>query len=157
VLAGSGYYLVAALGAVMVLFANLLLRPLARFLDRHAKTTGDTDEIPVHYVLRAVCLSQQENHIRSLLLQGVSRSDLRLQALESTDTQDPTKVEVRADVQADGRKDGLLEQVVARLSLEESISAVRWEVASSDSEEAASVPIPALTPGPNLPGAESSA
>lgn len=129
VLAGSGYYLVAVLGAVMVLFANLLLRPLARFLDRHAKTTGDTGEIPVHYILRAVCLSQQENHIRSLLLQGVSRSDLTLLALQSTDTQDTTRVEVRADLQADGRKDALLEQVVAHLSLEESISAVRWEVA----------------------------
>jgi putative Mg2+ transporter-C (MgtC) family protein len=105
VLAGSGYYLVAALGAVMVLFANLLLRPMARFLDRHAKTTGDTGEVPVHYVLRAVCLSQQENHIRSLLLQGVSGSDLTLQALQSADTPDPTRVEVRADLQTDGRKD----------------------------------------------------
>jgi putative Mg2+ transporter-C (MgtC) family protein len=90
---------------VGVLFANLLLRPLARFLDRHAKTTGDTGEVPVHYVLRAVCLSQQENHIRSLLLQGVSGSDLTLQALQSADTPDPTRVEVRADLQTDGRKD----------------------------------------------------
>lgn len=91
VLAGAGDYLVAALGAVMVLLANLLLRPLARFLDRHSKTTGDTGEIPIHYVLRAVCLSQQENRIRSLLLQSVSGRDLTLQALQSADTQDPTR------------------------------------------------------------------
>jgi putative Mg2+ transporter-C (MgtC) family protein len=154
VLAGSGYYLVAALGAIMVLIANLLLRPLARFLDRHAKTTGEAGEIPVHYLVRAVCLSQQENHIRSLLLQGVSGCDLILQALQSADTQDSTRVEVRADLQADGRKDALLEQVVARLSLEESISAVRWEVA--DSDEAASARIPALTPSPNPPEVEAS-
>lgn len=153
VLAGSGYYLVAALGAVMVLFANLLLRPLARFLDRHAKTTGDTGEIPVHYVLRAVCLSQQENHIRSLLLQGVSGSDLTLQALQSADTPDPTRVEVRADLQTDGRKDALLEQMVARLSLEESISSVRWEVASPDSDENGTT-FPALAPRSNSPEAE---
>ena len=153
VLAGSGYYLVAALGAVMVLFANLLLRPLARFLDRHAKTTGDTGEIPVHYVLRAVCLSQQENHIRSLLLQGVSGSDLTLQALQSADTRDPTRVEVRADLLADGRKDALLEQVVAHLSLEESISSVRWEVASSDSDENGTTFL-ALAPRSNSPEAE---
>jgi putative Mg2+ transporter-C (MgtC) family protein len=153
VLAGAGYYLAAALGAVVVLLANLLLRPLARFLDRHAKTSGDTGEVPVHYVVRAVCLSQQENHIRSLLLQSVSGRDLTLQALQSADTPDPTRIEVRADLQADGRKDALLEQVVARLSLEESISAVRWEAASSDSDEAPSAPIPALTPGANPPEA----
>jgi len=89
VLAGSGFYLVVALGTVIVLLANLLLRPLARILDRHSKSTGQMSELPVHYVVRAVCLSQQENHIRSLLLQGVSGSSLILQALQSTDTQDP--------------------------------------------------------------------
>lgn len=139
VLAGSGFYLVAALGAVMVLVANLLLRPLARFLDRHATTSGATGEIPVHYVLRAVCFSQQENRIRSLLLQGVSGRDLTLLALSSADTLDPTKIEVRADLQAEGRKDALLEQVVARLSLEESISSVRWEVGMPDHAVASSL------------------
>ena len=152
VLAGAGYYLVAALGVVMVLLANLLLRPLARFLDRHAKTTVDISEIPIHYVVRAVCLSQQENRIRSLLLQSVSGRDLILLALQSADTPDPTRVEVRADLQADGRKDALLEQVVARLSLEESISAVRWEVASSDSEEDGST-LTRLAARPNSPEA----
>jgi putative Mg2+ transporter-C (MgtC) family protein len=153
VLAGSGYYLVAALGAITVLFANLLLRPLARFLDRHAKTIGDSGDIPVHYILRAVCLSQQENRIRSLLLQGVSGSDLTLQSLQSADTQGPTRIEVRADLQAEGRKDALLEQVVARLSLEESVSAVRWEVASSEDGAA---PTPGLAPSPDSPEAEAS-
>lgn len=153
VLAGAGDYLAAALGAIIVLLANLLLRPLARFLDRHAKTSGDTGEIPVHYVVRVVCLSQQENHIRSLLLQSVSGRDLTLQALQSADTQDAARIEVRADLQAEGHRDALLEQVVARLSLEESISAVRWEVASAntDDEEA---PLPALAARPNSPEEE---
>jgi hypothetical protein len=44
-------------------------------------------------------------------------SDLTLQVLQSADTQDGTRVEVRADLQTDGRKDALLEQMVARLSL----------------------------------------
>lgn len=48
VLVGSGYYLVAALGAVLVLLANLLLRPLARTFDRHSNATGETGEIPIH-------------------------------------------------------------------------------------------------------------
>jgi putative Mg2+ transporter-C (MgtC) family protein len=139
VLAGSGFYLVAALGAVMVLFANLLLRPLAHFLDRHAVTSGASGEIPVHYVLRAVCFSQQENRIRSLLLQGVSGRDLTLLALSSADTPDPGRIEVRADLQAEGRKDALLEQVVARLSLEESISSVRWEVTAPENAAASSL------------------
>ncbi len=46
---------------------------------------------------------------------------------------------MRADPQADGRKDALLEQMVARLSLEESISAVRWEVAVPENGAASSL------------------
>lgn len=155
VLAGSGDYLVAALGTVVVLLANLLLRPLAHLLDRHAASTGQTSEIPVHYIVRVVCLSQQENRIRSLLLQNVSGSDLLLQALQSADTSDPLRIEVRADLQADARKDVLLERVVAHLSLEESVSAVRWEVAPSDEEEG-DAGLAALAPQLNPPEAEAS-
>lgn len=132
VLAGSGYYLPALIGALVVLFANLLLRPIARKINRQS---GETTEIPVHYRLRAICLSQQENHIRSLLLQGINGGPLTLCTLQSEDTQNPAKVEVRADLVCEGRKDTHLEQIVARLSLEESVSSVRWEVASESTDE----------------------
>jgi putative Mg2+ transporter-C (MgtC) family protein len=150
VLAGSGNYIVAALGAAIVLLANLLLRPMSHFLDRHAKTTGKADDIPARYILRAVCLAQQENYIRSLLLHSVNNSNLTLQALQSADTPDATKVEVCANLQTDQRRDTQLEQVVARLSLEERISAVSWEFVSSDSDvsnEPALVPV--LVSGPH--------
>ena len=155
VLAGSGFYLAAALGAGIVLLANVLLRPLARVVNRQYRVSGGAGETPVHYVVRAVCLSQQETHIRSLLLQSVSGNDLLLLALESADTQDPSRVEVRADLQADGRKDALLEQVVARLSLEASVSAVRWEVVSSEAEKNGTA-LTALAPRANLPEAGAS-
>lgn len=55
-------------------------------------------------------------------------SDLLLQALQSADTKEKTNIQVTASVQAEGRKDTQLEQIIARLSLESSVSAVRWEV-----------------------------
>ena len=135
VLAGSGYFLPALAGSVIVLIANLLLRPIASSINRHSKHSEDTTEAPVHYILRIVCTSQKENHIRSLLLQSVSSSELLLRALQSTTLADSDRVEVLADLQLEGRKDTLLEQLVARLSLEKSISTIRWEVVSN--EEAA--------------------
>lgn len=129
VLAGSGYFLPAFLGSIIVLVANLLLRPVASAINRHSKGVGgEAGELPVYYLLRVICLSQQENHIRSLLLQGINGDDLVLHSLQSEDAKDTTIVEVRADIQADGRKDTRLEQIVARLSLESSVSYVRWEV-----------------------------
>lgn len=135
VLAGSGYFLPALSGSVIILIANLLLRPIASSINRHSKHSEDTTEAPVHYILRIVCTSQKENHIRSRLLQNVSTSELLLRALQSTSIADSDRVEVLADLQLEGRKDALLEQLVARLSLEKSISTIRWEVVSN--EEAA--------------------
>ncbi len=129
VLAGSGYFLPAFLGCIIVLVANLLLRPIGHFINRHSRAHGESGEVPVSYKLAVVCLSAQENHVRSLLLQGMNGSDLLLQALQSEDTKDLSKVEVIAFVQAEGRKDAQLEQIIARLSLESSVSAVCWQVA----------------------------
>ena len=134
-MAGSGYFLPALAGSAIVLIANLLLRPIASSINRLSKYSEDTTEAPVHYILRIVCTRQKENHIRSLLLQSVSTTELLLRALQSTNITDSDRVEVLADLQLEGRKDALLEQIVARLSLEKSISTVRWEVVSN--EEAA--------------------
>ncbi|GAC1365334.1 MAG: MgtC/SapB family protein [Ktedonobacteraceae bacterium] len=132
VLAGSGYFLPALAGSIVILIGNLLLRPVANVITRHSRHSEDTAETPVHYIVRITCLSQKENHIRSLLLHSVSASELSLRALQSTDTANVDHIEVLADLQLDGRKDALLEQVVGRLSLEKSVSSVRWEVVSHE-------------------------
>jgi putative Mg2+ transporter-C (MgtC) family protein len=126
-------------GSIIVLVANLLLRPVASTINRHSRHSEDTTEAPVHYILRIVCTRQKENHVRSLLLQSMSTTELSLRALQSTSTADPDHVEVLADLQLGGRNDALLEQVVGRLSLEKSISTIRWETISNE-EAAGMVP-----------------
>ncbi len=137
VLAGSGYVLPAFLGCVLVLVANLLLRPIGRFINHHSKTHGEPGEVLVHYQLAVVCSSTQENHIRSLLLQSMNGSDLLLQGLQSQVTKKMTSV--TATVLAEGRKDAQLEQIIARLSLANSVSAVRWEVALPENRATSSL------------------
>jgi len=62
-----------------------------------------------------------------------------LHALQSQDTSDLARVEVRADLKAEERKDTLLEQVVARLSLEVSVSSVRWEVTAEEGDNGTAI------------------
>jgi putative Mg2+ transporter-C (MgtC) family protein len=133
VLAGSGYYLPAFTGTIIVLAANLILRPLANYINLH---TQEPAEASVHYELVIICQSQQENHLRSLLLQAIAGESLSLQALQSSkDAQDQTRVEVSAHLHCESRQDKLLEQVVARLSLEEGVGSVRWEVIQDEESE----------------------
>jgi putative Mg2+ transporter-C (MgtC) family protein len=125
VLTGSGFPLIALMGMAAVLFANLLLRPLALRINR---LPVDATEAPTEYRVRIVCLSEQESHIRSLLLYGVKASGLTLRSLHSEDTDSQDRVEVRAELVSQGGHDNEVEQAVTRLSLEPGVSTVRWEV-----------------------------
>lgn len=125
VLAGIGTPVAALIGAGAVVFVNLVLRPLARRIDRLPNAAAES---PVCYTLSLICYAEQEAHLRALLLHAVSASGLTLRRLQSADTADPRRVEVRSELLSTGPQDGAVEQAVARLSLEPGVSAIRWEV-----------------------------
>ncbi|MFH8407803.1 MgtC/SapB family protein [Streptomyces sp. NPDC018019] len=134
-LAGTGLYVVAALGTAGVVGANLVLRPLGRRLDREP---GGGAEIATDYYFEAVCTEPEEAHIRALVVQAVSRPGFRLRAVHSRDdgtpakdAQAPPKVTVAAELTTERRDDSLLEEAVSRLSLEPAVSAVSWTVVNT--------------------------
>ncbi len=133
ILAGSGYYLPAFAGTGIVVAANMILRPIANYISLHTQNSLET---LVHYDVWVTCLGRQENHIRSLLLQEITGGSLRLQALQSSkDARDPERVDVCAHLQTDSHQDTLVEQVVARMSLAESVTSVRWEVVPGEEND----------------------
>jgi putative Mg2+ transporter-C (MgtC) family protein len=128
VLAGSGMYFAAVLGALVVVAANVVLRPVARRLE--ARPADPSSEVPTTYRLRVVCREDQEAHVRALLLQALSGGGFSLRSLHSE--HDPPeagggqRVTVTAELSATGRADHQLEQAVSRLSLEPGVSTVHW-------------------------------
>ena len=124
VLAGAGYPLYAALSTGFVLFVNLLLRPIVRFINQQPLTAT---ELEIGYVLSVTCRSPDEAHVRTLLLQGLSGSGLALRRLDSNDLQETGRVVVTAFVTAPHRVDADVEKIVGRLSLEPTVSAARWQ------------------------------
>jgi len=124
VLAGSGYPVYAALATGFVVFVNLLLRPIVKFINR--QTLAST-ELEIGYVVSVTCRSPDEAHIRALLLQGLAGSNLALRRLESNDLDAGMRVAVTASVTALQRVDADVEKIVGRLSLEPTVSAARWQ------------------------------
>ncbi|WP_028924109.1 MgtC/SapB family protein [Pseudonocardia acaciae] len=122
-LAGAGMYPVAALGAVAVVVANLLLRPLGRRLDRQP---AGGDEVCVEYRFEAACEEAAEAHIRALLVQAVTDTAFGLRGIRSYNTATDGQVTVAAELTADHRDDRRLEQAVSRLSLEPAVTSVTW-------------------------------
>ncbi len=128
VLAGSGYVVPAALTAGLVVVANVVLRPLARRIDR---TPAGATELELGYQLTLVCKEADENRIRALLIQLVSESPLMLRGLHSEDIDTTGKVRVEADLLSHERSEAVLEGLVRRLGLEEGVTAVSWAIASA--------------------------
>ncbi|MFB9687991.1 MgtC/SapB family protein [Amycolatopsis plumensis] len=122
-LAGAGLYPVAVAGTAVVVGVNVLLRPLGRVVDRRPDAGEET---PAKYAFQAVTRDEAEAHVRALLVQALTRTDFRLLSVLSTDRENRT-VEVRAELIGDQRDDAQMEAAVSRLSLEPSVSSVRWE------------------------------
>jgi putative Mg2+ transporter-C (MgtC) family protein len=127
VLAGGGLYLGALMGAVTIVAANVVLRPIARRLE--SSPADAASEVQTGYRLRVVCRDDQEAHVRALLLQALSGNGFVLRSLDSRHLEDEQHmVTVQADLTATGRQDAVLEQAISRLSLEPGVSAVHWKV-----------------------------
>ena len=123
-LAGYGMYGSAITGAVTVIAANVCLRPIGRALNRG---TGAADA-DITYLFQITARTDQEAHLRALLLHSLAGQPLLLKSLKSEDVEHTDKVEVQAILSSTGRQNSLLEQIVGRLSLEPGVSGVSWEI-----------------------------
>jgi putative Mg2+ transporter-C (MgtC) family protein len=121
-LCGIGQPQYAVVMALAVLLTNVALRPLAYKL-RH-----ETKEEESSYHLELICAAKQETQVRALLLSAVDHNHVALTSLNSEDLETGDRVRVTAGIKTPGRKDDCLEQIVARVSLESSVSSVRWSV-----------------------------
>jgi len=136
-LAGLGYLGFAVLGTAGVLSANLILRPIARLINR---TPVEKKEHEILYRLRCTCRTVDEANVRVLLLRNVGLTPLALIALHSTDDDVLSRVHVKAYLKSVGPREVDLEQIVTRLSIEAGVTAISWEVVASVDPEDASLP-----------------
>src|SRR5580698_11413767 len=118
-LAGYGMYGSAITGAVAVIAANICLRPIGK------ARTADAD---ITYLFRIIARTDQEAHLRALLLHALGGQPLLLKSLKSEDVEHTDKVEVHAILTSTGMQNSLLEQIVSRLSLESGVTGVSWEI-----------------------------
>lgn len=123
VLCGLGLLVEAALGAVVILCANIVLRDAALRINR--LNVVDT-EMEQRYAIHIVCHADDEVHVRTLLLHTLSNMSFTLQSLLSRDLEDNNCLLVSAEILAQSGHQSQLEQIVSRVSLEKSVTSVRW-------------------------------
>jgi len=127
-LAGAGFWRHAVLAVILVIFVNLLLRPLVSKINRQPIESA---EVETSYVVTVVCRSAEEARIRALLVQGFSNGDLHLRELDSADIEGTDRVEVTATLLSEKLREIAIEYIVGRLSVEEGVTAARWRTVNT--------------------------
>jgi putative Mg2+ transporter-C (MgtC) family protein len=124
-LCGSGRLGEAAAGTVGVLALHLGLRPVADWLDRRHLTAKDVETL---YRLRVVCRSGQEATVRALLLRFFhDHASMAIQGVTSQEGGAAGVASVTADIRSGRRDDRAMEELMALVNDEPSVSSVSWE------------------------------
>ncbi len=123
-LAGVGAWPFALLLTGMVVFVNLGLRPLVKFLKRHTKAG-----VPVTRSYRVMlnCAGDKEAAMRALLLRCLTLGGLHLQEIVVKNQDDG--LEITALVGGEDAPELAVEQAVQRMAAETGVGRVRWMAA----------------------------
>jgi len=128
--ASAGSASTAFILCLIVIGVNGLLRPITMYIDRiSGNNSGETQ---VAYILRLRCADGNEEQMRALLLNGIKNLSLSLHELESANSDQAGTVEITAHLTGSARNDHALEKLSGRLTLQPSVTAVRWSVVSSE-------------------------
>ena len=121
-MAGAGAWDFALLLTALVVFINLGLRPLVKFLKRHTRAG-----MPMLKSYRVVVTvgETQEAAVRSLILRTLSLAGLHLSEIGVAAGEGG--LDLSATVSAEGVGEAALEQAVQRLAAEPGLTRVRWE------------------------------
>ncbi|WP_186128804.1 MgtC/SapB family protein [Burkholderia gladioli] len=126
VLSGSGHYLPALAGTVVVLLVNTVLRSLSHAIN--ATPVSNADLIR-EYQITVICLAADEIHVRTLLSNSMYAKPLSFQSLTSEDVEQEgaaERIKVTATLKLHPKDQVKLEQIASRMSMEKSISSVSW-------------------------------
>lgn len=123
-MAGAGAWDLALLLTVMVVFVNLGLRPLVKWLKRHTRAG-----VPLSRGYRVVVTvaEAQEATARSLMLRTLTLGGLHLSEITLAPGEEGRGLDLSATVTAEGVGETGLEQAVQRLAAEPGLMRVRWQ------------------------------
>lgn len=123
-MAGAGAWDLAVLLMCLVVFVNLGLRPLVKFLKRHTRAGVSLSR---GYRVIVTVPEAEEAHARGLMLRTLTLGGLHLSEIGTAPGEDGRGMDLSATVTAEGVGETGLEQAVQRLAAEPGLIRVRWQ------------------------------
>lgn len=132
-LSGLGLYPQAGLVAIAIILTHLIFRPIGQrmgFIKFRKSAVAQTD-----YLVSIRCGIAIENHIRVLLIQMLGNEEkVLLTSLSSDDTIELNAAAITAIIKAVGQQDSLIERIASRLTMEEKVSKISWEIIGTEAD-----------------------
>jgi putative Mg2+ transporter-C (MgtC) family protein len=124
-LAGEGLALYGLMAAILVIGANVGLRPLVSAINRQPMEMSEEEQ---HYLISIQCRAARATDIRARLVEDVAGvPDLRFSELDSAFIGDD-RVEVTATVTSPKRRELALEAIVGRFADTEGVIRASWRL-----------------------------
>jgi putative Mg2+ transporter-C (MgtC) family protein len=124
-LAGLGFLAEGAIGTAAVLVIHLTLRPLVRKIEVAGRAAA---EIETLYRMQVTCPDQEAAAIRAIFMRHVNaQPSMTVQGISTQDTELPDRTAVVAEIFSTERNDRYMNDLVSRISIEPSVTAVSWE------------------------------
>ena len=132
-LCGIGMFLEAAIMSVAVMLTHIVLRPIGVQLSRFTFIKSVT--VQTDYLFTIKCKTDVENHIRVLLMQMLGNDEkVLLKSLSSDENHDVSDVIITAEIKAAVPQDSLMERVASRLTIEDKVTKVSWEIIGTQTD-----------------------
>ena len=109
VLCALGLMIEAAIGALIILIVNIVIRYITRKVD---KITSKSQ----YYILNIVLDRDKETILRTTLIQSIGEAKLKVSGMRTKDHGE--KIEIVADVILNGDASEAMEQIITRFSME---------------------------------------
>lgn len=123
-MAGAGAWPFALLLTGCVVFVNLGLRPLVKWIKRR---TLAGQPMLRHYQVSVTCEVAREGELRALLLRTFALAGLRLTEIAARPSIEGGMIDLVAEVSGEGATPLALDQALARLAAEPGLARVAWE------------------------------
>ena len=123
-LAGAGAWPFAVMLTGFVVFINLGLRPLVKFMKKHTRAG-----LPLTRSYRVVmtCQSGDEAAMRGLILRVLTIGGLHLSEIDARAAGDGSTIDLAAVVTGEGMTETALELAVQRIAVEPGVQRLRWQ------------------------------
>ena len=132
-LSGMGLFPQAALVTATIMMTHIILRPIGIQLNR--LTFVKPQHVQTEYLFTIKCKTEVENHLRVLLMQMLGNNEkIMLKSLTSDDNGHPSNAIITAEIRAISQQDSLMERVASRLTIEDRVTKVSWEIVGTESE-----------------------